>query len=188
MLSSFSSRAIARKSVQTVKHSIKKICSSHSHRSVCTTSERLKDTMSSASIDQGDVCGPVQASMQMKLSTHFSSLTHLEVINESHKHNVPKGSESHFKVVIVSDMFEGKAIIERHRMVNSALSEELKQSIHALSIQGTSTYSLPFPFTQKYISTIYPHPPCCTSAKTSNQWANDPSLTTTPNCQGGSKK
>lgn len=95
--------------------------------------------MSSAADDQEESSvGPVHASMLKKLSANFPSLTHLEVINESHKHNVPKGSESHFKVVIVSDLFESKAIIERHRMVNSALSDELKESIHALSIQGLS--------------------------------------------------
>lgn len=33
----------------------------------------------------------------------------LEVINESHKHNVPVGSESHFKVTIVSSEFNGKS-------------------------------------------------------------------------------
>ena len=59
---------------------------------------------------------------------------HLEVINESHMHNVPEGSESHFKVVIVSDAFKDKMLIARHRLVNKALEEELKGSIHALAL------------------------------------------------------
>lgn len=56
----------------------------------------------------------------------------LEVVNESNKHNVPEGSESHFKVTIVSDAFLGKMLIARHRMVNEILVDELSQSIHAL--------------------------------------------------------
>lgn len=56
----------------------------------------------------------------------------LEVVNESHKHNVPPGSESHFKVTIVTDEFSGKMLVARHRMVNDILADELAQSIHAL--------------------------------------------------------
>ena len=56
----------------------------------------------------------------------------LEVVNESDKHNVPEGSESHFKVTIVSDAFQGKMLLARHRMVNGILADELAQSIHAL--------------------------------------------------------
>ncbi|MER2512817.1 MAG: BolA/IbaG family iron-sulfur metabolism protein, partial [Nitrosomonas ureae] len=41
----------------------------------------------------------------------------LEVVNESYKHNVLEGSESHFKVTIVSDEFNGKMLLTRHRMV-----------------------------------------------------------------------
>lgn len=59
---------------------------------------------------------------------------HLEVINESHKHNVPPGSESHFKVVAVSEAFEGLMLVARHRLVNKALQQELQGSIHALSL------------------------------------------------------
>ncbi|PSJ16959.1 BolA family protein [Nitrosomonas supralitoralis] len=56
----------------------------------------------------------------------------LKVTNESHMHNVPKGSESHFKVTIVSDEFNGKLLLVRHRMINEILAEELAHSIHAL--------------------------------------------------------
>lgn len=60
--------------------------------------------------------------------------SHLEVINESHMHNVPPGSESHFKVVVVSDAFDGKMLVARHRLVNKALEEELAGPIHALAL------------------------------------------------------
>ncbi len=56
----------------------------------------------------------------------------LEVINESDNHNVPPGSESHFKVTVVSNAFQGKMLIARHRMVNEILADELAHSIHAL--------------------------------------------------------
>jgi BolA protein len=59
---------------------------------------------------------------------------HLEVINESHMHNVPPGSESHFKVVVVSDDFDGKMLVARHRLVNQALAEELAGPVHALAL------------------------------------------------------
>lgn len=59
---------------------------------------------------------------------------YLEVENESHRHNVPAGSESHFKVTVVSDQFEGKTLIARHRILNQLLAEELAGSIHALAL------------------------------------------------------
>ena len=63
------------------------------------------------------------------------SPTHIKVINESHMHNVPPGSESHFKLVIVTDVFEGLSRVRRHQQVNGLLADELKGSIHALSMQ-----------------------------------------------------
>lgn len=61
----------------------------------------------------------------------------LEVIDESHMHSGPR-KETHFKVVVVADAFEGKKPIERHRMVNAALADQIghKGGIHALSIHA----------------------------------------------------
>lgn len=56
----------------------------------------------------------------------------LDVINESHMHSGP-ATESHFKVVAVSKLFEGKMLIARHRIINSELADELQQ-IHALAL------------------------------------------------------
>jgi len=56
------------------------------------------------------------------------------VINESFMHNVPAGSESHFKVVLVTTKFTGERLINRHRAVNAVLKEELAQHIHALAL------------------------------------------------------
>ncbi|CZF81662.1 MULTISPECIES: transcriptional regulator BolA [Grimontia] len=75
----------------------------------------------------------VQHRIEEKLNTAFSPV-HLDVKNESYMHNVPEGAESHFKVTVVSEQFEGKRLIARHRAVNQALSEELQNDIHALAI------------------------------------------------------
>jgi stress-induced morphogen len=60
----------------------------------------------------------------------------LDVIDESGNHSVRPGSESHFKVVIVSDAFEGQTLISRHRAVNASLADELHAGLHALSIHA----------------------------------------------------
>ena len=75
----------------------------------------------------------VHERIEEKLTTGIE-LQHLEVINESGNHNVPAGSESHFKVVMVSPEFQDKKLIARHRMVNSVLADELANDIHALAI------------------------------------------------------
>ncbi len=76
----------------------------------------------------------VQASIETKLMAGLEP-RHLDVVNESYKHSVPPGSESHFKVVVVSDRFEGKPLVRRHQAVNAALAEELAGEIHALSME-----------------------------------------------------
>ena len=59
---------------------------------------------------------------------------HMEIINESYMHNVPEGSESHFKVVIVSSQFQDKMLVARHRMVNELLKQQIEGPVHALSL------------------------------------------------------
>ncbi|MFV2031961.1 MAG: BolA family protein, partial [Gammaproteobacteria bacterium] len=74
----------------------------------------------------------IQQIIEGKLQDAFR-VEHLEVANESHLHNVSPGSESHFKVTLVSDDFNDLMLIKRHRLVNSALQEEMQQ-IHALAL------------------------------------------------------
>ncbi|RHY30878.1 hypothetical protein DYB32_003948 [Aphanomyces invadans] len=69
-------------------------------------------------------------------------------------HNVPKGSETHFKVVVVSAAFEGKPLIQRHRLVNQVLADELDGGVHALSIQSKT------PSQWDANSTVRPSPSC----------------------------
>ena len=74
----------------------------------------------------------MQDTLEKKLHAAFSP-SQLEVINETHMHNVPAESESHFKVIIICDDFEGKMLIARHRLVNAELKQEISQ-IHALAL------------------------------------------------------
>ena len=77
----------------------------------------------------------VQNSIEEKLSKACQP-AHLEVINESGMHNVPPGSESHFKLIVVSENFAGKMLIARHREINKILEDELANGVHALSIHA----------------------------------------------------
>lgn len=80
----------------------------------------------------------MQQHVEQKLYTAFEP-AHLEVINESYQHNVPPGSESHFKVVLVSEKFENKRMVGRHREIYAILADELAGDIHALALH---TYTL----------------------------------------------
>lgn len=75
----------------------------------------------------------VQSTIEGKLAEALAP-AHLEVLNESHRHNVPPGSESHFRVTIASDAFAGEALLARHRRVNRVLAEELAGPVHALAL------------------------------------------------------
>lgn len=59
---------------------------------------------------------------------------YLDVINESHQHNVPPNSETHFKVTIASEHFEGKRLLARHKSVNKQLEQAFSQGLHALAL------------------------------------------------------
>lgn len=64
----------------------------------------------------------------------------LEVIDESHQHHGHggwrEGGETHFRLKIVSQAFAGKTRLERHRLVNAAVTEELAERVHALAIEA----------------------------------------------------
>jgi BolA protein len=64
----------------------------------------------------------------------------LDLVNESHLHaghrSSPGTGESHFRVLIVSEAFIGKSRVERHRVVNDLLSDELRGGVHALAIKA----------------------------------------------------
>ena len=73
-----------------------------------------------------------QAAIEHSVRQAFEPV-HLELVNESHMHSVPPGSESHFKLVLVSNHFDGKRAVARHQQVYSALGD-IMQQIHALAL------------------------------------------------------
>ena len=58
----------------------------------------------------------------------------IELLNESHMHSVPKNSETHFKLTLVADSFDGMNKVKRHQAVYQQLSEELEGPVHALAL------------------------------------------------------
>ena len=75
----------------------------------------------------------VEQRIRKKLTGALAPM-HLEVVNESGQHNVPADSETHFKVVVVSDAFAGKPRVAQHRMVFRAVDDELRGGVHALAV------------------------------------------------------
>ncbi|XP_076620672.1 bolA-like protein DDB_G0274169 [Colletes latitarsis] len=99
---------------------------------------------------------PIELSIRRKLIDYLNP-SHIEIINESYMHNVPKGSETHFKVIVVSDVFKDKPLLKRHYIINQLLQAELEGGVHALSIV----------------------------AKTADQWKDNSKITPSPACKGG---
>lgn len=65
--------------------------------------------------------------------------TRLDIVNESELHaghrSSPGTGESHFRLLVVSPAFAGKSRVERHRMVNALLADELAGRVHALALR-----------------------------------------------------
>ncbi|TFK44417.1 bola protein [Crucibulum laeve] len=86
--------------------------------------------------------GPVESSIRKKLTALLEPTT-ITIINDSwkHRHHTAMqeqdggNGETHFSVQIVSNAFNGKTTMQRHRIIYSALSEELSQGLHALSLK-----------------------------------------------------
>lgn len=70
----------------------------------------------------------IDQSIKDKIDVH-----HMTLENESYMHNVPEGSESHFKLVLVSGAFEGKRLVQRHQLIYAILQTEMTK-IHALAM------------------------------------------------------
>ncbi len=76
-----------------------------------------------------------------KLTKAFAPQS-LDVVDESHQHaghaGHRPGGQTHFRVYIVSEAFRGKSRLERHRMINEALSGELAGGVHALALHASA--------------------------------------------------
>ncbi|KUJ79164.1 transcriptional regulator [Microbulbifer flavimaris] len=75
--------------------------------------------------------------IEEKLAAEFAP-EHIEVQCESHLHNVPAGSEMHFRVVLVSEEFNQLRKVQRHQRVYGVLAEEMAGPIHALALHTFS--------------------------------------------------
>ncbi|HSG60165.1 MAG TPA: BolA/IbaG family iron-sulfur metabolism protein [Pseudomonadales bacterium] len=99
----------------------------------------------------------IQSIIESKLTSAFSPQW-LRVDNESHGHSGP-GAETHFKVVLVCDGFDGVRKVARHQQVYACLAAELEAGVHALALH------------------LY----------TPSEWVEKGEAPASPNCLGGSK-
>ena len=105
--------------------------------------------------------GPLEKSISEKVAAEFQP-EHLALENESHQHSVPRSSETHFKLLLVSPKFEGLSRVARQRLVYGLLKDEMSPGkVHALSLRLLAP----------------------------KEWAEDLANTfQSPNCMGGSKR
>ncbi|KEA52204.1 transcriptional regulator BolA [Mangrovibacter sp. MFB070] len=96
----------------------------------------------------------MRAQIEAKLQAAFDPVF-IDILDESYRHNVPAGSESHFKVVLVSDKFSAERMLARHRQVYTVLADELAGQVHALALH---TYSVSE--WENLQDTVLPSPPC----------------------------
>ena len=79
-----------------------------------------------------------EESMREKLMVGLSP-SRLDIVNESELHaghrSSPGTGESHFRILVVSEAFSGKSRVDRHRIVNDLLADELAVRIHALALK-----------------------------------------------------
>jgi len=84
---------------------------------------------------------PTRELITEKLRNAFAPES-LRVEDESHHHvghaGHRPGGETHFRVYIVAQAFHGKSRLERHRMINAALMNELAGGVHALAIHAAA--------------------------------------------------
>jgi stress-induced morphogen len=104
--------------------------------------------------------GPVEQSIKDAVVTEFYPDL-IKLTNESHMHSVPSGSESHFKLVLVTDRFQDQRLVQRHQSVYKLLAEQLSGPVHALALH---TYTV-------------------------SEWSEtDDGAPNSPSCLGGSKQ
>ena len=99
----------------------------------------------------------IEQTLTERLETSLAPV-HLEVINESHMHNVPANSETHFKIVVASECFMGWRQVKRHQHIYGLVGDLLAGELHALALH---TY-------------------------TPEEWSLTNHAPDSPNCRGGS--
>ena len=83
---------------------------------------------------------PTTARLQQRLRERLQPVA-LEVIDESYQHQGHAGANgsgfgSHFRVRVTSQIFTGKSVVQRHRLVYDALQDFMDQGLHALAIEA----------------------------------------------------
>lgn len=83
----------------------------------------------------------VKDTIKQKLQDAFAPES-VEVKDESHQHEGHAGhrpgGQTHFRVYIVSNAFTGKSRVDRHRMINQVLADDLAAGVHALAIHASA--------------------------------------------------
>ncbi len=77
--------------------------------------------------------GRIHEIIEQRLQDGLSPL-HLDVENESSQHNVPVDSETHFRILVVSDAFEGRRQVQCHQAVYGLLNDLIGKPVHALAL------------------------------------------------------
>ncbi len=75
----------------------------------------------------------IQTTIEEKLIESLSP-ERLRIDNDSGRHAGP-ATESHFRLVIVSDSFDGLSLVARQRLVYASLADELAGPVHALQMK-----------------------------------------------------
>ncbi len=75
----------------------------------------------------------IEAVIETKLMAEFAP-ERLKIDNDSRRHAGP-ATDSHFRVIIVAEAFEGSNVVQRQRSVYACLSEELAGPVHALQMK-----------------------------------------------------
>lgn len=101
---------------------------------------------------------PIENQILTKLNRNFQPV-YISVVNESYMHSVPRDSETHFKITLVSNDFEAKRQVQRHQLIYACLAEELKGGVHALALHTFSP----------------------------GEWEANNHISASPQCLGGSK-
>src|SRR5690349_12776373 len=104
----------------------------------------------------------IQNSFEQKIAQKLNPISFC-VINESHMHSVPKNSETHFRIEIVSDFFNGKNLLSRHRLLNELFAEEISK------IRACSYHAFTQAEWEERFGQTEPSPHCQGGSRTQNQ-------------------
>ncbi|CCD26368.1 Bol1p NDAI_0H01940 [Naumovozyma dairenensis CBS 421] len=86
--------------------------------------------------------GPIITKINAKIKEAFPDMVHYQIFNDSYKHathepmeTATNTTESHLRLEIVSDKFQGLPLVKRHQLVYSLLNHEIEvDQVHALQL------------------------------------------------------